>query len=65
MEEVGAEGWRRSRRCDSGACVEVAPINGGIALRDSKDPDGPILMFTREEWNAFLDGARAGDFHFG
>jgi hypothetical protein len=54
--------WRRSRRCDSGACVEVAHLGGGLAMRDSKDPDGPRLAFTVGEWRAFLAGVRAGEF---
>ena len=54
--------WRKSARCDSASCVEVAPIAGGMAMRDSKDPDGPILRFTRAQWAVFLTGARAGDF---
>jgi hypothetical protein len=33
-----------------------------VALRDSKDPDGPILTFTPDEWDAFLRGAKAGRF---
>jgi hypothetical protein len=54
--------WRRSRRCDSGACIEVAHVGGGLAMRDSKDPGGPRLTFTVGEWRAFLAGVRAGEF---
>lgn len=44
-------------------CVEVAPLdNGGRAVRDSKDPAGPALHFTRGEWRRFLDGVRDGEF---
>jgi hypothetical protein len=43
-------------------CVEVAAIDGGIAVRDSKDPAGPVLHFTRGEILAFLQGAKAGEF---
>jgi len=42
--------------------VEVASLGDGVALRDSKDQDGPVLRFTREEWSAFLVGAKAGEF---
>jgi hypothetical protein len=56
--------WQRSRHCDTGSCVEAAPVDTGIAVRDSKDPDGPILRFTASEWSAFLAGVRDGDFHF-
>jgi hypothetical protein len=44
-------------------CVEVAYLpDGGRALRDSKDPNGPVLRFTAGEWDAFTKGARAGEF---
>jgi|HubBroStandDraft_1064217.scaffolds.fasta_scaffold06540_5 hypothetical protein len=57
--------WRKSTRSggNGGNCVEVASLAGGmIAVRDSKDPNGPALVFTADEWRAFLSGARAGDF---
>lgn len=55
--------WRRSSACSEGSnCVEVAPFGDGVAVRDSKDPDGPVLLFTRAEIAAFLDGVRAGEF---
>lgn len=56
--------WRKSS-CSSGnaACVEVADLDsGGRAVRDSKDPTGPALMFTATEWVAFTAGVRAGEF---
>ena len=44
-------------------CVEVANLpSGGIGVRDSKDPEGAILRFTPGEWDAFLGGARNGEF---
>ena len=46
----------------NGQCVEVASAAGNIALRDSKNPDGPILVYTPAEFRAFLDGARNGEF---
>lgn len=56
--------WRRSRQCGSGACVEVAESGGSYLVRDSKNPTGPVLAFTRAEWDAFQAGVRAGDFDF-
>jgi hypothetical protein len=56
--------WRRSRRCESASCVEVTSHSGGIALRDSKHPDGAILLFSHAEWDAFVAGVRDGDFEF-
>lgn len=56
--------WRKSTR--SGAygdnCVEVAFIGDAIAVRDSKDTNGPILIFTRGEWDAFVGGAKDSEF---
>jgi len=46
-----------------GNCVGVALLAGGyIAIRNSRDPDGPALVFTGAEWDAFLRGARKGEF---
>jgi len=44
-------------------CVEVKRADGGIFVRDSKNPDGGMLEFTRDEWKAFLKGASAGEFN--
>jgi hypothetical protein len=46
----------------NGQCVEIASATGKIAICDSKDPDGPILVHTPGEFRAFLDGARKGEF---
>ncbi|MCK9876998.1 DUF397 domain-containing protein [Frankia sp. Ag45/Mut15] len=56
--------WRRSSYSNGagGMCVEVAPLGEGVAVRDSKDPLGPVLAFTAGEWDAFLAGARDGEF---
>ena len=54
--------WRVSSFSDGMNCVEVAVIDGGISVRDSKDPAGPVLHFTRGEMLAFLQGAKAGEF---
>lgn len=54
--------WRRSSRCDGGQCVEVAFTQAHALVRDSKDAPGPVLSFTPAEWDAFVAGARAGEF---
>jgi hypothetical protein len=56
--------WRRSGRCSTGSCVEVAKVGTGFLVRDSKDPDSAHLSFTGEEWDAFVAGVKAGDFGF-
>ncbi len=57
--------WRKSSYSSSngGNCVEVASnLPGVVAVRDSKDREGPALVFTPDEWRAFLAGARGGEF---
>ena len=57
--------WMKSRRSGptGGNCVEVAFLtDGDVALRNSRHPDGPALVFTRAEWDAFLGGAGDGEF---
>jgi len=50
----------------NGNCVEVATLSGGgTAVRNSRDPRGPVLAFTPEEWSAFLGGVRNGEFDSG
>ncbi|MFB9247579.1 DUF397 domain-containing protein [Sphaerisporangium melleum] len=48
-------------------CVEAGPVLDGsdrIAVRHSHHPEGPIILYTRAEWNAFLAGVRANEFDF-
>jgi hypothetical protein len=55
--------WRTSSRSSgNGACVEVADADHGIAVRDSKDSAGPVLLFTPAEWEAFTAGVKDGQF---
>ena len=57
--------WQKSGHSNpSGNCVEMAelPGGGGIAVRNSRDPDGPALIYTVDEIAAFLAGARDGEF---
>jgi hypothetical protein len=53
---------KSSRSAGNGECVEVAAVRGGIAMRDSKDPQGPILQFPAVTWQGFVDSVRAGVF---
>jgi hypothetical protein len=54
--------WHKSTRSGSAGCVEVATLKGVVGVRDSKDCQGPILVFRFDEWNAFLAGVRDGEF---
>jgi Domain of unknown function (DUF397) len=59
---VTEERWRSSTRsAGNGACVEVAGTESGIAVRDSKDPDGPVLHFRAGAWQRFVDALRSSD----
>ena len=57
--------WRKSSYSNGngGACVEVAQVLlEAVAVRDSKDPDGPRLAFAPEQWRSFTTQAKAGRF---
>ena len=73
--DLSGAAWRKaSLSSDNGGdCVEVAVVGapgaghqaglGSLyALRDSKDPDGPALLFTRSEWEAVVGGVKLGEF---
>lgn len=54
--------WVKSTRsAGSGECVEVARTTDGVAVRDSKDPNGPVLCFGREAWQGFVRAVIQGD----
>jgi hypothetical protein len=57
--------WRKAARSNGsgGACVEVAAnLPGVVAVRDSKDPSGPALIFSPDQWRVFLSRTTAGQF---
>ena len=54
--------WRKSSLSEANGCVEVAVLDDGVAVRDSKDRNGRVLLFTRHEWTAFIGGVGAGEF---
>ncbi|WP_285731593.1 DUF397 domain-containing protein [Nocardiopsis sp. ATB16-24] len=60
---VGAA-WQKAKRSNSqGACVEMARLgDGSIAVRNSRFPSGPALVYTQEEINCLILGAKDGDF---
>lgn len=57
--------WTRGTRSNGSGgnnCVEVAKLDGGYALRNSRHPEQVLPVFTEAEWIAFLDSAQAGEF---
>ncbi|MEU3512774.1 DUF397 domain-containing protein [Streptomyces longwoodensis] len=65
-EAVEGAHWCKSRRSGgNGNCVEVARLTDGcVAMRNSRFPEGPVLVYTREEIAAFLGGVKDGEFDF-
>lgn len=62
-ERLRASTWRKSSFSGQNACVEVATLDtGDVAVRNSRHPSGPALVFTAAEWSAFLTGAQHGEF---
>lgn len=55
--------WRKSRRSNNGGnCIEVNASPGTVAVRDSKDPCGSVLVLAPEQWQAFTGQVKAGTF---
>lgn len=61
--DFSAADWQKSGRSESNGCVEVAFVDNQVAVRDSKHREGPVLVFTPVEWEAFLGGVSDGQFH--
>lgn len=60
---TGAAWKKSSRSAGSGQCVEAAfNLTGVVAVRDSKDPHGPALVFSPAAWSAFTRGTKLGEF---
>lgn len=64
IDQHKLEWTKASKSGDSNGCVEMAQLpDGGVAVRDSKQQGkGPLLTYTPKEWDAFLDGAKKGEF---
>lgn len=62
--DLSRAAWRKSARSNNGgACVEIATnLDCIVAVRDSRNPDGPKLIFAPEAWQAFLASVRRGTF---
>ena len=68
-EKLPEVAWHISSWSDNagGNCVEAGPLadgSGRVALRHSRVPDGAVIVYTREEWSAFVAGVRSGEFDF-
>jgi hypothetical protein len=70
-ESLRSAAWRTSTRSQTSNCVEVAPLSGratnhpvvaAVAVRDSKDRRGPVLVFPRGQWLDFLTATKNGEF---
>jgi hypothetical protein len=54
--------WQVSSYCNGGSCVRVAQAGSSIFLGDSKNPDGPVLSYTRPSWERIIGSIKAGSF---
>jgi hypothetical protein len=69
-EDLARVAWRISSKSDAGggSCVEAGPFNDGtgrVAVRHSHHREtGPVIVYTKPEWDAFVAGVKAGDFDF-
>ncbi|MFD7583246.1 DUF397 domain-containing protein [Kitasatospora sp. NPDC059817] len=62
--DLASAEWRKSSYSNNGGnCIEVAPgFPGVLPVRDSKDPEGPALVFPADAWSSFVAAVRAGEF---
>ncbi|WP_433254879.1 DUF397 domain-containing protein [Streptosporangium sp. CA-135522] len=62
--DLAGASWRKSRHSNSqGNCVELAELSdGSVAVRNSRFPDGPALIYTRDEIRALVLGVKDGEF---
>ncbi|MEU1737601.1 DUF397 domain-containing protein [Streptosporangium sp. NPDC020145] len=65
MDPAQSITWRKSSLSGANGdnCVEVTTdLPGLVAVRDSKNPSGPVLAFTADQWRSFLLRTKTGDF---
>ncbi|WP_406165057.1 DUF397 domain-containing protein [Streptomyces sp. NBC_00996] len=64
--DLGTEGWQKPwSGTNGGSCVEAKRLpDGSVAFRQSRDPEGPALVYSRDEMTAFLRGAKSGQADF-
>ncbi|MEU8522424.1 DUF397 domain-containing protein [Streptomyces sp. NPDC048577] len=62
--ELAGARWVKAKASDAlNECIELAAVGENIAMRNSRDPKGPALIFTKGELSAFLNGAAKGEFN--
>ena len=62
--DVATLRWRKSSHSGSGNnCLEFASMEAGVAVRDSKNPDGGHLVFGAQDWEAFITGIKRGEYN--
>jgi hypothetical protein len=54
--------WKTAVMSGRANCVQIAQCDDMVMIADSKNAAGPFLSYTAQEWHAFLDGARKGEF---
>lgn len=54
--------WKKSSFSNQSGCLEVAKVDGGRLLRDSKNPDGGVIVLDSHEWLAFKKAVEVGEF---
>ncbi|MFC9742695.1 DUF397 domain-containing protein [Streptomyces noursei] len=63
--EIAEAAWVKSSASRENNCVEAAALNGGeVAFRNSRFPEGPALVFTRDEVEAFITGVKGAEFDY-
>ena len=50
--------WNKSSYCRNATCVEIGHTEDEVLMRDSKDPEGPVLRFTRSQWQEFVQSLK-------
>jgi hypothetical protein len=71
MQSTGSQSpdnlsWMVARACEANSCVRVATNGDKFFIGDSKEPEGLVLAYSRDEWVTFVDGVKQGDFdHLG
>jgi len=61
VPQAAQPAWRKASLCQSGECVEVAQLNGAVAMRDS---GGHMLLHTTEEFRFLVQSIKAGEYDF-